>query len=283
MSTSERIILDRKLDHLAHSLFGPGYGSRLMAFTAFLDGSGQRDTSCVTVAGFVAEVAQWDVLSAQWGRVLDAFEVPYFHSKEVSHFRPPHFDKWKLKPEIRTAFYRSLVNAITSNVRFSVSRTMSNREFRQVNDAFTLEESIGPPYAICGWNFVHEVEEWKIRTGIPEEILYVCESGDYGQGKMVELCRKYLKVEPISRPKESHLQFQAADLAAYENNIVARHFYDELLFLPKHFRKLGTGLFDGLACKDWGEIRYPALDSICRTFKVPTRRSMPNRKRPKRY
>jgi hypothetical protein len=79
-----------RISELAIHAWPPG--TRIMAaLTGYLDDS--HDGSIFALAGYVGGERHWEVFEEQWGRVLDRYEVPYFHMKEFDDPGGP-YKKW---------------------------------------------------------------------------------------------------------------------------------------------------------------------------------------------
>jgi hypothetical protein len=82
-------------------------------FTAFLDDSGSPDEGiCLGVAGFVSKWDKWIEFEEDWHKVLEAYEIEYFHMRECAH-STDQFTNWKRKEGKRRTFLRRLIECLT--------------------------------------------------------------------------------------------------------------------------------------------------------------------------
>ena len=51
---------------------------------AYLDDSGDPRSSHLTIGGYVGRIGGWTYFEKNWKRVLDKYDVPYFHRKEFA-------------------------------------------------------------------------------------------------------------------------------------------------------------------------------------------------------
>jgi hypothetical protein len=191
-----------------------------MMYSAYFDESGsQDDGKHVIVSGFVAEVGQWIHFEREWRSVLDAHAVSVFHANEFGH-EVGEFKSWD--DTKRRTFLDLLVGIIRRRTNKSFSTAIPLNDFRQIDSQFLLKESVGYPYPLAARVCMDRVYEWAASHGILEPIEFFFEDGAKRRGQLLWIAEKDKKPTPIFKKKSEIIQFQAADLLAWEHNRLLR-------------------------------------------------------------
>lgn len=203
------------LDHISWSLllnrnFPSTAVAVLTEFSAYFDDGGHPDDQpAMIVAGFVGTKQQWLIFEREWIKIISPLGINQFH---MTDFEQSHRWNRKEKDEILS----QLVSVIRERIRRPISATVLMQDYKEVNDSYTLEQSIGTPFAIAGRTVAASINRWKRRYAKPDDPLLVFyERGAKHYGDFEEAMRRDLLPLPIPVGKEV-VPLQAADLLAWE-------------------------------------------------------------------
>jgi hypothetical protein len=220
--------------HLAWSIWLKYDPERcLVTFMAAYDASGSendRDGTLVVVA-LVATERKWEKFYSGWHGVLERFDVPYFHMKELNHRHSGEgiYAKWKNDDETPKLFMRALVKAIKGGINKAFSYATDLDDYQDINAIFKLREGSGSPYVLTAGSCHDQINNWIKRRYPKHPIFHVLEKGDCGQRDLERLAKRHKQVLiplPKINPETGYPweQFQAADLmaGAYRNAALKR-------------------------------------------------------------
>ena len=256
------------VEHIARSVWLDYFSqANLVAmFTAYFDASGKKDTPVLVVAGFVSEVRRWTEFSTRWKGLLAEQSFEYFHmNKFVARKKP--FDKWGPGPSPeRDSFFKQLVETSLRWTNKTISTIVPRRSYNAVNRHFQLDETFGGPYSLAGIGCIVRTLKWARRQKIESLIEFIFEDGDEGKGRLDELARRRLKVEPDFKSKQL-APLQAADLVAWEHAkfIKTAHVSRDDEKIRKSLLVLDS------KPRDWGVFDSECLSKTCIGWNIPRR------------
>jgi len=195
----------------------------LADFQAAYDASGSENDrdGVLVVVGLVATEKKWEKFEIQWSDVLQRFDVPYFHMKELNHRHSGVgiYAKWKGDDIEPRKFLKALIKALKRGVNKTFCYGMLLKDYKQINQEFKLREGAGSPYVLTAASCYDQVNDWMRRRYPNNPIFHVFEKGDCGQRDFERLVKRHKrlviplpKINPVTG--EPWLQFQAADLVA---------------------------------------------------------------------
>jgi hypothetical protein len=183
-------------------------------FTCYYDESGTRrdpNTPAVVVAGLVASDQQWSKIVGEWETVLRDEGVARFHMRDFAHSKG-EFKGWP--EDRRLSFIRQLVATMKKvNKLFGVVVPIC--DFERANRKYMIEEIMYPPYPLAGWVCAQRVMRWHQKNYPQVPIQHVFEDGAEDKGKLMNRLKE-VGVAATHAGKEKHIQFQMADLVAWE-------------------------------------------------------------------
>jgi|SRR6516165_9318117 hypothetical protein len=238
----------------------------LMNFGAYFDDSGHPDDSfCVTVAGFVATEEQWLLFEKEWREAISA--PPY----NLSAFHMTHFEAdRRLSREEKDKLLNKLVTIIRYRSRFHISHSVPMDEYRNINQEFAFEESVGPPYALAGRTIAKSLNHWRSKYGGEDcKLLVAFEDGTKHKGDFMHRMEADHLPCPMFLKKSEAVPLQAADLAGWEVQYALRE-----MRLRPHYQ----WLLDHLPFEA-GVYNRGNLEAMCHheLFTVPPRDEVENK------
>lgn len=184
-------------------------------FTAYFDAS--KNSSAITMAGFVATVEEWERLEVEWRALLPA-GISMFHMTDFASSKG-QWKAWKGQSSRRAALVENLVKCARTHTRKGFAVTLQFKDYDEVNAIYNLRETIGQPYAFVGVACVGGLKAWAIKKGIDfREILCIFEDGDDGQGELLARLRSQ-GFNAIPQSKATIRAFDACDLAAWRTRV----------------------------------------------------------------
>jgi hypothetical protein len=193
--------------------------------TCYFDEAGGDDQKWTIVAGYVSSVLRWQTFESDWKILLNKYDVPYLHMKEVAHFKGPYL-KWKRETGTRARFLGTAADIINSNAMFGISVSVNYKDFEHANREYDLISTLSSPYALAGRSCIAEANVARgemIQSGILD-MEYIFERGGPDAGGLINAVSKLTPVlpEPIFKPSRDWngqrgvIHLQAADYLAYE-------------------------------------------------------------------
>ena len=194
------------------------------------DASGTaNDDRLLAVGGLVASIDQWERLETSWKTILveagfpvDAGGVPRpfrmskFESRQGVFANDSAWDNRK-----RSQLIQRLIGTIRLRIRTRVYGVVLLDEYRKV---FPGDKKNKWPYTLALIACADAVHQWSAQYAPSEQIAYLVEKGDKGQGlglanfdelEKIGRARKY-HIGPITLDGKDNLCLQAADIHAYE-------------------------------------------------------------------
>jgi hypothetical protein len=192
-------------------------------FLATYDASGSendRDGTLVVV-GLVATEHKWNRFELEWQTVLDRFDVPYLHMKELNHRHSGEgvYAKWKDDTETPKLFLRALVKVLKRGINKAFCYATVLPDYKEINQEFRLREGVGSPYVLTAGSCYDLANAWMRKKYPKHSILHVFEQGDCGQQDFKRLVKRHNKLIiqlPKLHPETGEIlkPFQGADLFA---------------------------------------------------------------------
>ena len=136
-------------------------------YAAYFDDSGHPDDQeAVVVGGFIATEREWLLFEREWEEILAHYGMETFHMTD--------FEKNKVWPQHRKdAILRRLVSTIKIRTVKSISQIVLMDDYRQENEKWAFEETIGTPYALAGRTAAKALNDWKRDFARPDDKLLV--------------------------------------------------------------------------------------------------------------
>lgn len=124
-------------------------GKPLLMLTAYFDESGHESThELIVLAGFLGMAEEWETFDREWSDLLNEYELPYFHAKEMNIDHGPLCKGWT--DERMISFMDRAVSAITKRDLLGISAGIDIEAYREVIAADPwLSRFWGSAYAIC--------------------------------------------------------------------------------------------------------------------------------------
>ena len=204
-------------------------GARLVGmFTAYFDASGTPDSPYLIVAGYVANVYQWQVFESSWKSIHERFgvEVPFHMADFIAATANPEryaaqknarqdYVEIAKKPKEAKEFFRSVCIAefMLANCGFSCIINMAI--YNEISSLLDLRKVV-PPYALGARSCIAAVHKWEDDYSIQNPVEIIFERGDLEQDKFRKLVLDEGGPEPIFRKKSEYAGLQAADHYAWE-------------------------------------------------------------------
>jgi hypothetical protein len=184
--------------------------------TAYFDASGKKELPVLVVAGFLSPTLVWLRFEKEWKRSLAWYGISALHMKDFAH-STGEFAPWKGEEKLRARFLGDLLRIIKEHVDNSFATAVYMRDYAEIDQEYCLREW-AHPYAIAGTHCIAKIHAWAAEFGLDfSKIDHVFETGDEGKGDLFKLAYEHVSVDPIFKPKEWSVAFQAADLIAYEH------------------------------------------------------------------
>jgi hypothetical protein len=181
------------------------------------------------VAGYIANIDQWERWQFDWKLMLIKYDIPYFHMKEFiacnKAFKHP---KWKSE-NYRKAFMGDMIDVIKSWTIASIASVIKQSVYDRANQGYKLD-AYANPYVLAARDCAAQTRKF-IRETIEstQAIAYIFEKGDEGHGLLVEAMiktglpapifkrpRPDLKNPQADRDDPPAIQLQTSDLNAWE-------------------------------------------------------------------
>lgn len=179
-------------------------------YAAYFDDSGHPDDQeAVVVAGFIASEDEWLLFEREWQEILDREGLEIFHMTD--------FEKSKIWPQYKKdALLGRLINTIKTRTVRSISQGVWMRDYRQINEKWAFEETIGPPYALAGRTVTKSLADWKRNSASEDKLLVFFEDGTKHKGDFIDAMERDQLPCPVFIKKREATPLQAADLLAWE-------------------------------------------------------------------
>jgi hypothetical protein len=181
-------------------------------YSLYLDDSGHpKDQPYVVVAGFVASKSQWLDFEPAWKAALARYGLgEVFHMTDFSsrNRKLSALKKEQILSSLRSVIRDHTVTAFASGVTMDA--------YRKVNEVYTLEESLGAPYALVGREITRQLRAWQQSFCEPDDrFLLFVEDGTLHFGDLEQIAKRDRLPNPIKVPK-SLAAVQPADILGWE-------------------------------------------------------------------
>lgn len=175
-----------RLSNLSQLLLSGGNGVIAM-LGAYFDASGTDDKSlCLVMGGFVAPVDRWVAFEHDWAVLLKEKGLEYAHARKLRQWRDDR----------REQFYLETNYLLRRTVLFAPATTIRHADYKRVypDNTISHKDSI---YGMCFRATMvsvcmHVRESWP-----EEEIAFIVESGDAGQGSAQKIADLMIKGSEI--------------------------------------------------------------------------------------
>jgi len=198
-------------------------------FTAYLDATGNSiDQPFLIVAGYVANVAQWQMFDSTWKRFHEEFQVELpFHMADFNDAvtSPERYSKQKkfrkdyvaIASDVRKAkeFLHHLTRTQLLFMSCGFSAIVPMAIYKEFDQHGELSEKISP-YTIAAHICTENIRKWEEFCDIPIESEVIVEAGDLGQDNFLKSMAEERKNPPIPRQGAEFCGLQAADHYAWE-------------------------------------------------------------------
>lgn len=181
-------------------------------FSLFLDDSGHpKDQPYVVVAGFIANESQWLIFEPEWRATLAKYGLgEAFH---MTDFSAKNKKRSTLKKE---QILSDLRRVIRSNTIAAFASGVGMEAYKKVNERFTLEESLGAPYALVVREITRQLNAWQKTNFQPEDkLLFFVEEGTLHYGDLEQIAKRDKLPTPHKVPK-SMPAVQPSDMLGWE-------------------------------------------------------------------
>lgn len=259
--------------HLAMSLhLGRWKDSYMMIGTAYFDASGKKESQALVLAGFLSHPVEWLKFETDWKYCLAWYGKTQLHMKHYAHSEG-EYSVWKGDEPLRRRFLGDLIRVIKDNLGNSFAIALHMAEYAEVDRKYRLREW-AHPYALVGVHIIGAVKAWAIKYQHDVSMIdHVFEAGDEGKGDLFRLSSTHLGIDPIFKPKEASVAFQAADLIAYE------HYRANQKILGVGEEMIDVGAFripfqllSGVpGSMEWGLLLKQNIIDDCQRYGVPLR------------
>ena len=210
-----------------------------MALLTYLDASGDENQPAISCGGFIARPEQWEAFELEWAQALDDFGVKELHMKHCAFFRG-EFEGWSEKDQ-RIPFLSRLTEIMNRHLIQSVGISMLLQDYHGLNAELPLQEGMGRPYAVAAFAAIVKTMAWLDTHYEGEPVSFVIESGDHGQGHLIDflneigLTEQGISVTPKCKRWKNRVTgeirycypLQACDFVAYESFKMVKLMLDE--------------------------------------------------------
>lgn len=192
--------------------------------TVYCDDSGTDSNSRVAVvAGYLSNVAQWEMFTKEWTRALKDFGVNVMHRTDLETFKG-EFERWN--PARRTAFLARLQPIIRRRIKTAVGCMVIKEDFEKlVSDE--IKHKVGGAYGFLAYTCLVGLGQWCNRPSRQhcQPINWVFEAGTQGHGQVdkmfhgtyaIEALRQKVRLGGWSFNGKDTVPLQSADVLAYE-------------------------------------------------------------------
>ena len=153
---------------------------------AYLDDSGSHDQSDhFVVAGYIADVRQWDLFNPHWQEVLVNYGLRHMHMKEFeSRFRNPNSEYSVISKSRGEILLYQLAAAIRCRVRLAIGGIVPMEGYREhIKDKH--EAYTGHAYTIAVNILLKAIERWAKQNHHTEPIAFFFERGTLHSGELI--------------------------------------------------------------------------------------------------
>ncbi len=191
---------------------------------AYFDESGvHKDAHFTVVAGFVGLKTRWSKFEKKWKKVLDKYEVKELHMN-VFVGEKDDFRGWG--PPKRAAFLDELIGILEAHIIKGFAHGVLREDFALVKGEEKYLDIKTTNYQLCCEISTIGILDWRSRQPGSDTISILFEKKDHFWGEGMNIFKEIVKKDYLKHkhkideldtaPKKDHIQFQAADLLAYE-------------------------------------------------------------------
>ena len=193
---------------------------------AAFDASGQEESACLVVAGFIASHDDWASFDKEWLARLKKDGLTYFHMVDFANFRKQFAKGWEEDEPRRRRLLGDLVGIIKSHVYRLFSSSIEMNTFDTLSSENKKEYSFNA-YVLAARSCAADVRRWQKREKFTPPTAYAFEDGDGGKGMLEKRFLEDNLSKPVFKLKKDTVQpdgstirgytpLQAADILAYE-------------------------------------------------------------------
>lgn len=212
------------LAHLCRSLFLEDTAIVSM-FTAYCDDSGtHKGSRAAVVAGYIAQVVEWERLSKDWTKVLKDFRVRQIHRADLEAFHGEFKKEKGWDATRRTELLQRLNPIIKDRTKVAMAAAVIKEDFEEVMPQ-ELKIKFGGVYGWCAHELIVHARLWADARNHRKPINWVFEAGTRGYGQVQEMFRscyadkrfrESYRIGSCSFDSKRLVPLQVADLLAYE-------------------------------------------------------------------
>lgn len=197
----------------------------LMAMlTVYCDDSGtDRNSRVAVVGGFLSNVAQWEIFTKEWMKILKDVGINGMRRADLESFHG-EFKKWN--PSRRTALIKQLQAVIKRRTKTPVASIVIKDEFEQIIPS-GLKKWSGGVYGFLAYTCLVGVGQWCEKSSRQhcDPIQWVFEAGTEGSHQVNQMfqatyadkvIRQRSRLGGWSFLGKDTVPLQSADLLAYE-------------------------------------------------------------------
>lgn len=189
----------------------------MLAYAAYFDDSGKKESEALVVGGYIASLANWARFASDW-RLLLA-------SKNIDEFKRADFNARKIggwSNQARDRFLADLAEIIHQYTAHAFAHTVFIADWKRANEKYELAEKNLHPYPLCARTCMKSAREWCERNGHDKnQVEYIFDKGSEHAEHLPQLLTRdadprlrALALVPADSAKVSPIQ--AADYFAWE-------------------------------------------------------------------
>lgn len=199
--------------------------------TIYCDDSGtDKKNRSAVVAGYLSNVAQWDIFRKEWSLVLKDFKVKQMHRTDLENFKGEFTEDRGWNPTRRKAFLARLHPIINRRMKLSIGTAVIRKDFEEVIPK-EVQKKFGGVYGWCAHTCLVKLRIWCEMPGRrhTEPIQWVFEAGTLGHGQVDAMFNELFRnqqqradwrmdwrIKGWSFQGKDIVPLQAADVLAYE-------------------------------------------------------------------
>jgi hypothetical protein len=203
-------------------------------FTVYCDDSGtHKESRVATVAGYITNLGQWDILSKEWSAVLKNFKVNQMHRADLEGFHKEFVRSNGWNERRKIAFVKKLHPIMMRRTKVTIASAVVRNEFEEIVPE-AIKKLFGGVYGWCMHECIVQARKWaeKCQRQNVGSFQWVIEAGTIGYGQVMKMfenlystqrLRNEWRIKGWSFQGKDIIPLQAADVIAYETNKHVEH------------------------------------------------------------